>query len=154
MGMEKISEGDSPVIYEMNHELFRGQITYEEEYIAHVCSLGWGFIAKVNGCAAGYVLFENVYVSTIKKSGMTIMSIGVRKPYRNNGIGRKLLGRVFDQVKCDIYLHVRVSNYEAINLYKSEGFIIINTIKKFYNTETLVDDAHCMVRFHNISDLL
>jgi ribosomal-protein-alanine N-acetyltransferase len=57
--------------------------------------------------------------------------------HRRRGLGRALMLEAMRALKndygCDeIYLEVRVSNYPAINLYKSLGLKIVDTIKHYY----------------------
>jgi len=66
-----------------------------------------------------------------------IMTLGVLAPYRNLGIGYKLLQYTLDLCKKrpeiqDIYLHVQVNNDQAINFYKKFGFEIKETIQNYY----------------------
>ena len=74
-----------------------------------------------------------------------IMNIVVRKKYRRNGIGEKLLQELINlSMKKNlenIELEVNSNNKPAINLYKKFGFKEVGLRKKYYNN---VDDAILM----------
>lgn len=62
--------------------------------------------------------------------------LGVKEEYRNKGIGGRLVDTVvnFSEKICkDIYLKVKPTNVEALNLYAKKGF----TIKKLRNSYIL-----------------
>lgn len=66
------------------------------------------------------------------------MTLGCLSSYRRLGIGSKMVKHVLDYVtnvdtKFDsIFLHVQISNQEAIGFYKRFGFEIIETRKNYY----------------------
>jgi ribosomal protein S18 acetylase RimI-like enzyme len=75
--------------------------------------------------------------SSTKNMRLYIMTLGVLAPYRNLGIGKRLLE--FALKSCEerpfvdsVYLHVQTSNYEAIQFYQKHGFLVIDTIKGYY----------------------
>ncbi|MCP4648345.1 MAG: GNAT family N-acetyltransferase [bacterium] len=62
--------------------------------------------------------------------------LGVKEEYRKNGIGGRLVDTVvnFSEKLCkDIYLKVKPTNVEALDLYAKKGF----TIKKLRNSYIL-----------------
>ncbi|MEM0026536.1 MAG: ribosomal protein S18-alanine N-acetyltransferase [Ignisphaera sp.] len=66
-----------------------------------------------------------------------IVSICVDQRYRGRGIGRKLMETIENAMRtlfsvCRYRLEVRVSNTNAINLYKSLGYRIEAILKKYY----------------------
>ena len=65
-----------------------------------------------------------------------ILRIGIRKRFRNQGNGKALLEFLFDYCidnkKEKIFLEVSSLNRIAINLYKQEGFNLINTRRNYY----------------------
>lgn len=76
---------------------------------------------------------------------MHITNIAVKKTYRRQGIGKKLLCRLIqitkEKNKETITLEVNEQNKIAQELYKSSGFNIIGRRKKYYNGK---DDAIIM----------
>ena len=71
-------------------------------------------------------------------------AIVVDPEYRNKGIGNNLINYFIDKyiTKEDIILEVAVNNEKAINLYKKNGFEVINIRKKYYKDI----DAYVMKR--------
>ncbi|MFV0520504.1 MAG: tRNA (adenosine(37)-N6)-threonylcarbamoyltransferase complex dimerization subunit type 1 TsaB [Lachnospirales bacterium] len=74
-----------------------------------------------------------------------ITNIAVKKDYRGQGFGKKLVQKVIDyynDLECiGVTLEVRQSNDNAIALYKSFGFEIEGMRKNYYNNG---EDAHIM----------
>jgi ribosomal protein S18 acetylase RimI-like enzyme len=63
-----------------------------------------------------------------------IATIGVHPKYQRNGIGRMLLHACEDKITQQfIRLSVRVSNLGAIEMYKQEGYLPIDTWQDYYN---------------------
>lgn len=75
-----------------------------------------------------------------------INNVAVKKSYRGQGIGYKLLKRLIDMGKnnklTSFTLEVRESNVAAINLYKKLGFQSVGKRKNFY--ESPREDAEIM----------
>jgi len=76
-----------------------------------------------------------------------IMTLGVLAPYRRQGIATTLLQRVLgfclqDENVVEAYLHVQISNEEAIAFYEKYGFKIVDTIENYYRR---IDPPHCYV---------
>ena len=66
-----------------------------------------------------------------------IATVGVLPDYRRKGIGRALLHRCEDQLPTTrVRLSVRISNENAIQLYRQEGYQTINIWEKYYNDDT------------------
>ncbi len=66
-----------------------------------------------------------------------IEDIVVDKEFLRQKVGERLINMALEQIKEDkifkVLLEVRKSNLPAINLYKKNGFIIINERKKYYS---------------------
>jgi ribosomal-protein-alanine N-acetyltransferase len=62
------------------------------------------------------------------------------------GIGTKLLTQALEVIKQigtkEVWLEVRISNYQAIKFYRKNKFIIVSVRKKFYSRP--VEDAYLM----------
>jgi ribosomal-protein-alanine N-acetyltransferase len=65
-----------------------------------------------------------------------ITNIAVKNNFRRRGIGKKILQKLINtakEKKCfSMTLEVRISNHDAINLYKKEGFKEEGVRKKYY----------------------
>ena len=99
-------------------------------------------VAEHEGRIVGYIMcrvergFSKLGGLRFRRLGHVI-SIAVLPEHRRKGLGRALMLEAMRALKndygCDeIYLEVRVSNYPAINLYKSLGLKIVDTIKHYY----------------------
>ncbi|KAG9133897.1 hypothetical protein Leryth_004622 [Lithospermum erythrorhizon] len=109
--------------------------------------------------------FSDICVGAIackleKKEGgsvrVYIMTLGVLAPYRNVGIGTKLLTHVLElcakQNIGEIYLHVQTNNEDAINFYKKFGFEITETIHNYY-TNITPPDCYVVTKFISCSPM-
>ncbi len=66
-----------------------------------------------------------------------IATVGVLPDYRRQGIGSALLHRCEEQLPtARVRLSVRISNENAIQLYRQEGYQTINIWEKYYNDDT------------------
>ena len=62
-----------------------------------------------------------------------IATFGVLPDYRRQGIGRELLHRCEEQLSTPrVRLSVRLSNKNAIQLYRQEGYQTIDIWEKYY----------------------
>ncbi|KAG7020365.1 N-alpha-acetyltransferase 50 [Cucurbita argyrosperma subsp. argyrosperma] len=125
----------------LNTALF--PVRYNEKYYADV--LASGEFTKL-------AYYSDICVGSIacrlekKENGSVrvyIMTLGVLAPYRELGIGSRLLNHVLDlcskQNITEIYLHVQTNNDDAINFYKKFGFEITETIQNYYANITPPD---------------
>jgi len=68
-----------------------------------------------------------------------ILTIGVRPPYRQQGIGRRLLDRVFEQMRqagaTSLLLEVAEDNLPALSLYRRCGFLEVGRRPNYYRKE-------------------
>jgi N-alpha-acetyltransferase 50 len=77
-----------------------------------------------------------------------IMTLGVLAPYRERGIGRRLLDYVLENALSspagsdvtEVYLHVQVDNDEAVSFYEHFGFSIKERIPNYYRR---IEPADC-----------
>lgn len=92
------------------------------------------FVALKNGELLGYV-----GISCILDEGY-ITNIAVFKKYRNKGVAKALIERIFalasDLKLCFVSLEVRASNQIAIGLYEKFGFRLEGRRKNFYTNPT------------------
>ena len=74
-----------------------------------------------------------------------ILMIAVKKKYRRQGIGSALISTFLDAALTQnthiVELEVRTTNRSALYFYKTHGFIIVETLPRFYQNK---DDAYIM----------
>ena len=110
-------------------------------------------VAEVDGRVVGYIMCRVERILSklerfrIKKAGH-IISIAVLPEYRRKGIASTLLRKAMTILKeeygCDeIFLEVRVTNSQAIALYRKLGFDKIDVLKGYYVDG---EDAYVMAR--------
>jgi ribosomal-protein-alanine N-acetyltransferase len=89
-----------------------------------------GFIiVDDKGKIIGYIIY-----STVRDRGI-IISIGVLPNYRQKGIGQMLLDYAINHLRDEVdyvELQVNVSNAVAINFYRKNSFVIVDTILRYY----------------------
>jgi ribosomal-protein-alanine N-acetyltransferase len=79
-----------------------------------------------------------------------ILNIAVAPSMQGMGIGRALMKAILKQLRLQgvshFYLEVRASNYKAIHLYQSLGFVQSGLRKDYYQTEhqQICEDALLM----------
>jgi ribosomal-protein-alanine N-acetyltransferase len=109
-------------------------------------------VAESQSVVVGYIMcriehgFSDLRKLRFAKKGH-IISVAVMPEHRNQGIGRSLveqaLGALARLDANESYLEVRVSNDQAINLYKKMGFEITRTVPRYYFDGS---DAHVMTK--------
>ncbi len=96
------------------------------------------YIAVENGIAAGYA---NIYTVLDE---MDIVRVAVLPEFRRKGVATDILNTVLAEKQGTVYLDVRESNYPAISLYKSLGFVDTGVRKNYYTNPT--ENAVLMIR--------
>lgn len=66
-----------------------------------------------------------------------IMTLGVLAPYRRYGLGSMMLRHILDRCEKDgnlesVYLHVQISNEDAIKFYEKFGFSVVEKKENYY----------------------
>lgn len=150
--ISKISGDDVNTLMNLNTIIFSDGINYPESYIKKLCKQKTGYIIYLDSKPAGYVLCDTVLNPFVKMNVPTVMSIGTLEDYRGMGFGRTLLTSSFELYPYqDIYLNVSENNPKAEQLYRSEGFIQIGTVPKYYKTLKGTENAYSMVRYASVS---
>jgi ribosomal-protein-alanine N-acetyltransferase len=98
-------------------------------------------VAEEKGQVVGYIMcrievgLSNLGFSGILKKGH-VVSVAVLPDYRRKGMGKALMLRAMEGMKQysakQCYLEVRITNQEAITLYKQMGLEITRTIHGYY----------------------
>ena len=109
-------------------------------------------VAEENGNVVGYIMcrvevgLSNIGLPGVVKKGH-VVSVAVLPEYRRKGIGRALVTKAMEGMlrygakQC--YLEVRVTNDEAISLYKKLGLEISRSIRGYYADG---EDAYVMTK--------
>jgi len=89
-------------------------------------------------------------IMSIEIGSAHILNLCVRQELRQRGIGRQMLHQLVDlaeriQVEA-IFLEVRASNYPAIQLYYTTGFVQVGVRKDYYPCGTGPEDALILMR--------
>jgi len=99
------------------------------------------FVADLDGSVVGYIMCRMEYgLSLLKRFGLAkkghIISVAVLEEHRDRGIGTDLIKAALQEVRNDsgkeTYLEVRVTNTQAIELYKRIGFKVVSTLAGYY----------------------
>ena len=100
------------------------------------------YVFKDNNNLIGFITFD------LLQDRAEIIDIIVHINYRKKGIGQNLLNKAIKYMQINgiknVSLEVKVSNKEAINLYKKNDFKITTTRKNYYESGSV--DAYLMCR--------
>jgi len=98
-------------------------------------------VAELGGEVVSYIMCRIEYgLSVLRRFGLArkghIISIATLEPHRGKGIGTNLMQRAMDEMRkggCkEVFLEVRVTNDEAVRLYKKLGFQVTSTMQGYY----------------------
>jgi len=109
-------------------------------------------VAEENRTVVGYIMcrievgLSNIGLPGLVKKGH-VVSVAVLPEYRRKGLGEALVNQAMEGMKKygakQCYLEVRVTNQEAINLYKKLGLEVSRSIRGYYADG---EDAYVMSR--------
>jgi ribosomal-protein-alanine N-acetyltransferase len=109
-------------------------------------------VAEKNGRIAGYIMCRIEYgFSNFKRFSLTrkghVVSLAVTEGNRRKGLGEALVRNAIEALKpkgcTEIYLEVRVSNHDAVRLYRRIGFEVITTMEGYYRDN---EEAYLMAQ--------
>ena len=143
-----ITKDDTDAILCLNHTIFFDQLIYDRLFIKKYCEQGLGDCVVDSDQIVGYILYGNTYISELKLSGLTIVSIGVLEKYRHKGYGGKMVRYLTNKYpKQDIYLHARTTNPKLYDFYTKLNFQVETVSADYYNLiKDGVEDAYVMKR--------
>ncbi|GAB5592717.1 N-alpha-acetyltransferase 50 [Umbelopsis nana] len=133
----------------LNSTLF--PVNYSDKFYKEVLEVGeLAKLAYFNDVCVGAVCCRVESVDANDKAAkLYIMTLGVLKPYRHLGIGRKLLEHILEHAASEkerniksVYLHVQTTNQEALSFYKNQGFEVTDTTTNYYKN---IDDKDAHV---------
>jgi [ribosomal protein S18]-alanine N-acetyltransferase len=98
-------------------------------------------VAEENGNIVGYIIcrievgLSNIGLPGLVKKGH-VVSVAVMPEYRHKGIGGALVTKAMEGMRMygakQCYLEVRVTNEEAVSLYKKLGLEVSRSIRGYY----------------------
>jgi ribosomal-protein-alanine N-acetyltransferase len=104
-------------------------------------SPGGFLVAEKDGVTVGYIMcrieygFSNFKRLNLTRKGHTV-SIAVLEEHRRKGLGETLITAALEALKLqgctEIFLEVRVSNADAVRLYRRLGFSILGRMEGYY----------------------
>ena len=123
-------------LYEIERECFTRE-TYSRIHIAALlldpnC---YGFIAKLNGEVAGFII-GSIHATNARAKAGHVYTLDVVVRHRREGVGSSLLEaleRVFAEKNVEFsYLEARLDNAPAVELYLKHGYTKTDTLSNYY----------------------
>lgn len=119
---------DAPRCAELERLLFAGDDPWSPQAFLDALAAGHYYLSARDGDSLiGYAGLARVGVQA------EVHTLAVDPAHHRRGIGRALLRAVLDRARgATVFLEVRTDNDSAINLYRSEGFEVIGTRRRYY----------------------
>lgn len=123
--------GDLGRVYEIERKSFEDP--YHPVFLLHLYELypETFFVALENEIVAGYV------ISRVVNSSGHIIAIAVDPKKRRERIGKALMRATIKRFRDfgvkNVWLEVRISNYDAIEFYKKLGFVEGEIVRAYYS---------------------
>ncbi|MBN2802221.1 MAG: ribosomal protein S18-alanine N-acetyltransferase [Deltaproteobacteria bacterium] len=139
--IKEVTIKDLQTIVEIENECFSSPWPVES-FKSEIEKLSWSvtYIAAIDESAAGFMLLWQI------NNEFHLQKIGVLKKFRNRGVAHSMITFIIEQAKrrslSRILLEVRGTNSGALNLYKKNGFEIMDVRKGYYTDSG--DDALVM----------
>ena len=126
--IEQMVAADAPRCAELERLLFAGDDPWNAQTFLDALAAGHYYLSARNGDSLiGYAGLARVGADA------EIHTLAVDPLYHRRGVGRALLRAVLDRARgATVFLEVRTDNESAINLYRSEGFKVIGTRRRYY----------------------
>jgi ribosomal-protein-alanine N-acetyltransferase len=126
--IEPMVAADAPRCAELERLLFAGDDPWTAEAFVHALAAGHHYLSARDGNSLiGYAGLARVGAEA------EIHTLAVDPAHHRQGVGRALLRAVLDRARgATVFLEVRTDNESAINLYRSEGFEVIGTRRRYY----------------------
>jgi ribosomal-protein-alanine N-acetyltransferase len=128
VSIEPMVAADAPRCAELERLLFAGDDPWSAQTFLDALAAGHHYLSARNGNSLiGYAGLARVGADA------EIHTLAVDPAYHRRGVGRALLRAVLDRARgATVFLEVRTDNDSAINLYRSEGFKVIGTRRRYY----------------------
>ncbi len=119
---------DAPRCAELERLLFAGDDPWSPQAFLDALAAGHYYLSARDGDSLiGYAGLARVGVQA------EVHTLSVDPAHHRRGIGRALLRAVLDRARgATVFLEVRTDNDSAISLYRSEGFEVIGTRRRYY----------------------
>ncbi|MGH3872258.1 MAG: ribosomal protein S18-alanine N-acetyltransferase [Pseudonocardiaceae bacterium] len=113
---------------ELEQQLFDGDDPWGQEAFVEALAAGHHYlVARQDGCLVGYAGMARA------GSEAEVHTLAVDPVHQGRGIGRALLRAILAHAAgATVFLEVRTDNESAIQLYRSEGFVVIGTRRGYY----------------------
>jgi ribosomal-protein-alanine N-acetyltransferase len=113
---------------ELERLLFDGDDPWSAEAFLEALAAGHHYLSAREGDSlVGYAGAARVGTEA------EIHTLAVDPAHQRRGIGRALLRAILDHAAgSTVFLEVRTDNESAIALYRSEGFVVIGTRRRYY----------------------
>lgn len=128
MVIKPMVAADAPRCAELERLLFAGDDPWSPQAFLDALAAGHYYLSARDGDSLiGYAGLARVGVQA------EVHTLAVDPAHHRRGIGRALLRAVLDRARgATVFLEVRTDNDSAINLYRSEGFEVIGTRRRYY----------------------
>lgn len=119
---------DAPRCAELERLLFAGDDPWSPQAFLDALAAGHYYLSARDGdLLIGYAGLARVGAQA------EVHTLAVDPAHHRRGIGRALLRAVLDRARgATVFLEVRTDNESAIHLYRSEGFEVIGTRRRYY----------------------
>jgi ribosomal-protein-alanine N-acetyltransferase len=126
--IEPMVAADAPRCAELERLLFAGDDPWSSEAFVDALAAGHHYLSARDGNSLiGYAGLGRVGAEA------EIHTLAVDPAHQRRGVGRALLRAVLDHARgATVFLEVRTDNESAIQLYRSEGFEVVGTRRRYY----------------------
>ncbi len=126
--IEPLANADVRRCAELERLLFDGDDPWSAEAFLEALASGHHYLAAREGSwLVGYAGLARVGAQA------EIHTLAVDPAHHRRGVGRALLRAILDHaVGATVFLEVRTDNESAIALYRSEGFVVVGTRRRYY----------------------
>ncbi|WP_425393403.1 ribosomal protein S18-alanine N-acetyltransferase [Actinomycetospora chiangmaiensis] len=147
--LDALTPADAPACARLEALLFPGDDPWSAAAFRSELHVGHPYVAaRVDGRLVGYagVALLPAPAFSREPAEAEVHTIGVDPAVQGHGVGRRLLRALLeraDAIGAVTYLEVRTDNVPALALYRSEGFEVVGTRRRYYASGA---DAHTMRR--------
>ena len=133
--------GDVPAVIEVNSKTLPEH--YSDYFYYEILNEfpNTFIVAELGGKVVSYIMCRVEYgLSVIRRFGLArkghVISIATLAEHRGKGVGTYLMERAMDEMRkggCkEVFLEVRVTNEEAVRLYRKMNFQVTGTMQGYY----------------------